>query len=255
VTAGRGNFVTPAWGPDGHIAYVSKYGDKDCLSLADANGHHAHDLFCAPSPAELARPAWSPDGTTLYVAAGHYVGSADPFWHALAYRVDARTGAAAVLDDRVFDDPQRLEIAPDGRHGVYSDPFTSRDLTLVDFASGAARQIGTGHAPRWSRDGRRIAFTGEVFEDPPDFRYYEPLYVMDADGSHVRRLTLARVPDHAYTAIDWSSDGRRLLVDRRIFLDPSLTITSHALRFIDVATGGVIPLTGGQAEPGAWFQR
>ena len=81
------------------------------------------------------------------------------------------------------------------------------------------------------------------------------VYLSDHHGSHVRRLTLARVPDHAYTAIDWSRDGRYLLVDRRIFLDPSLTITSHALRFIDVDTGGVIPLTGGQAEPGAWFQR
>jgi hypothetical protein len=78
---------------------------------------------------------------------------------------------------------------------------------------------------------------------------------MDADGSNERRITLSRLADHAYTAVDWSADGRRLLVNRRIYLDPSLTITLYSLRMVDVGTRAVTNLTDGQAEPGAWLQR
>jgi Tol biopolymer transport system component len=127
---------------------------------------------------------------------------------------------------------------------------------VLDFASGEMTSVGSGYAPRWSPDGRRIAFTREYFDySGPEFRYYEPLYVMDANGTHERRITLSRLADHAYTAVDWSADGRRLLVNRRIYLDPSLTITAFSLRLVDLDTRVVTKLADGRAEPGAWFQR
>lgn len=254
LTTGPGNFEHPVWGPGRRIAFVSTYADRSCLSLVEYTGRQQHDLFCPPSPTQVMRPMWSSDGRAIYIAAGYYVGRIEPIWRSLAYRVDVATGSAELLTDELMDEPRTLEFSPDGRRGLYSDVYAG-DLTLVDFATGDHSVIGRGYAPRWSPDGRRIAFTGEVFEDGPDFRFYEPLYVMDADGGNVRRVTRSRVDQHAYTAADWADDGVHLLVNRRLYLDPALTIPRHALRIINVDTREVTPLGDGYAEPGAWFQR
>ena len=78
---------------------------------------------------------------------------------------------------------------------------------------------------------------------------------MNADGSNVRRVTRSRVDNHAYIAADWSDDGVHLLVNRRIYLDPSLTIPREALRIINVDTLEVTALPQGSAAAGAWFER
>ncbi len=256
LTAGAGNFVAATWGPSNRIAFVSRYRRNNCLSIIEADGRQ-HDLFCPPRPAELRRPMWSRDGNRLFIQAGYYTGGLEPFWRSLAYQVDANTGAALVLDDQVLAEPMPLEFAPDGKRGVYSNqyPYTS-EMTLVNFVTGAVRSIGNGYAPRWSKDGRRIAFTSEVYEiNPPSVRYYESLFVMRADGSNVSRVTGSRVNNHAYTAVDWSRDGVHLLVNRRIYLDPSLTIPAYTLRMVNVDTGALKVLPDGYAERGALFER
>ena len=61
------------------------------------------------------------------------------------------------------------------------------------------RDLGT---PTWAPDGRRLALTG----GRPDWRY-DSIYVVNADGSGLRRLT-----KHAYLGgFAWSPDGRRIL--------------------------------------------
>mgnify|MGYP003296169204 CR=1 FL=1 len=254
ATTGRGNFLTPAWGPANTIAFVERFHGRDCLSVVNVDSHRQRELFCAPAPAEMARPVWSADGRSILIHAGYYTGSLEPLWRSLVYRIDAGTGAPFLLGDRVLDEPRFLEFSPDGSRGIYSDVYTTEMMEL-DFASGAMTSIGYGYAPRWAPNGRRIAFTREYFDySGPEFRYYEPLYVVDADGANERRITLSRLADHAYTAVDWSADGRRLLVNRRIYLDPSLTITRFSLRMVDVDTRAVTNLTDGRADPGAWFE-
>lgn len=256
MTSGSGNFVAAAWGPRNRIAFVSRYRSSNCLSVIEANGRQ-HDLFCPPAPAELRRPTWSADGTRLFIQAGYSIGGVDQFWRSLAYRVDAGSGAASVVDDRVLEEKMPLEFSPDGSHGIFYNqyPYTS-GMTLVNFATHATRSIASGYAPRWSQDGRRIAFTSEVYEvNPPNVRYYESLFVMRADGTQVCRVTQARANDHAYTAVDWSSDGVHVLVNRRLYLDPSLTVPRYALRIVNVDTGALKVLPDGYAEPGAWRER
>lgn len=255
ATTGAGNFLTPAWGPANTIAFVSRVRDHDCLSVVDADSRRQRELFCAPAPAEIARPVWSADGRSILIHAGYYTGSLEPLWRSLVYRINAGTGAPLLMGDRVLDEPRFLEFSPDGRRGIYSDVYTA-EMFVLDFASGEMTSIGNGYAPRWSPDGRRIAFTREYFDySGPEFRYYEPLYVMDADGTNERQVTLSRIANHAYTAVDWSVDGRHLLVNRRVYLDPSLTIARFSLRMVDIAARTVTKLTDGQADPGGWFQR
>jgi Tol biopolymer transport system component len=254
ITYGPGNLVKPAWGPRNQIAYVSQYRTHDCLSLVDAKGVQ-HELFCPPNPAKLMRPVWSTDGNSIYVQAGYDMGGPDNFWRSLAYRIDAATGAPFVLDSRVFDGPQHLEFAPDGQHGIYSNAYPyAEEMTLVDFATRHPHPVGNGYAPRWSKNGLRIAYTGEVYELTNPVRYYEPLYVMDADGANARRVTATRLNNHAYTAADWSKDNVHLLANRRVYTDPALTVAEYSMRIVNVDTGGLRSLPSGVADSGAWFE-
>jgi Tol biopolymer transport system component len=256
MTSGPGNFSAVTWGPRNRIAFLTRYRYGNCLSVIEADGRQ-HDLFCPPRPAELKRPMWSADGTHLYVQAGYDAGEIEPFWRSLAYRIDAVTGAATVLDDRELPEPMPLEFSPDGRRGIFSNlyPYTA-EMTLVNFATGATRTLPSGYAPRWSKNGRRIAFTREVYEiNPPSVRYYEALFVMRADGSNVCRVTKSRVDNHADTAVDWSRDGVHLLMNRRVYLDPSLTIPRYSMRMVNVDTGALNVLPNGFAEPGALFEQ
>ena len=254
LTHGGGSYESPVWGPGTRIAFIAKTTAHDCLSVIDENGGRRHDLFCAPSPARLARPQWSKDGHTLFVSGGYYEGRLSPVWHGLAWRVDASTGAATQLVDLVMDEERELSISPDGRRGVFTD-IVPNQMTMVVFATGATKAVGTGYAPRWSKDGRRIAYTGEVYEFDGELLYYNPLYVMDANGGNVRRVTRARVNNLAYTMADWSDDGTHLLANVRVYTDPALTIPRYALRWIDVDSRTLIALPGGYAEPGAWFHQ
>jgi dipeptidyl aminopeptidase/acylaminoacyl peptidase len=256
LTHSAADSTSPAWGPRNRIALVTKYRDRNCLSVIEETGRE-HDLFCPPSPAVLMRPLWSTDGSRIFVQAGYDTGGLEPTWRSLAYRIDATTGAAFVLDDRVLDESMQLEFSPDGSRGVFSNfyPYTA-PMTRVDFASHALRAIGDGYAPRWSHDGRRIAFTGEVYDmTSTGLRYYEPLYVMNADGSNVRRLTISRTDNHAYTAAQWSRDNVRVLANRRDYLDPSLTVPRFGLRIVNADTRSLRSLPEGYAQPGAWYER
>jgi Tol biopolymer transport system component len=253
LTSQAGNFRSPVWGPSGRIAFVSTDRRRNCLSIIQPRGRRQWHLFCVPPPAEMMRPVWAADGRSLFLHAGYYTGSLEPLWRSLVYRIDAETGASFVLFDKILEESRSLEFSPDGSRGIYSDVYTN-EMVMVDFATGQLTDVGAGYAPRWSKDGNRIAFTREVFEfdNPPDIRYYESMFVMNADGSGVHRVTQSRLNNHAYTAVEWSNDGTRILANRRIYLDPSLTITRYSLRIIDVTSGAVTVVTDGYAEPGAW---
>src|SRR5687767_4402831 len=67
--------------------------------------------------------------------------------------------------------------------------------------------------PRWSPDGMQIAFTSTRADPNPltcTFCRHE-VYVMDADGSDMRRVTNTAVGD---TGPSWSPDGTRLVFSR-----------------------------------------
>jgi len=102
-------------------------------------------------------------------------------------------------------DPQ---ISPDGRTIAYvrmsGDIMVDRyrpALWLVDVASGRQRMIVEGRAPRWSPDGRRLAFIAGAAGSPPQ------LHVRWIDSGDTVRITgLPSSPSD----MAWSPDGRRL---------------------------------------------
>ena len=251
---GLGQFSKPAWGPGNRVAFVSRNSVGQCVSIVDASGRNRRDLLCVSGTVQFAQPHWSADGTRLFVGAGYEEGRLEPVYHAQAYNIDVATGSAKLLSDIVMDFPLELTFSPDGARGIYAD-IVANDMTLVDFRNGAATTLPTrGHAPLFSPDGKRIAFTGEIYEVGPQTRYYEPLYVMNANGTGVRRITDSRVADHAYTAAQWSRDNIHVLVNRRTYTDDSLTTPIFALRMIDANTKALQQLPSGYVETGGWYE-
>jgi Tol biopolymer transport system component len=89
-------------------------------------------------------------------------------------------------------------------------------------------------APGWSPDGTQIAFDSDLGQYPQK----QGIYVMDADGSNVRRVTTLPEKAEFDTAPRFSPDGRRLVFTRYI-TDPGRA----ALFTVGVDGGGLKQLT------------
>jgi Tol biopolymer transport system component len=89
-----------------------------------------------------------------------------------------------------FPDPTLLAVSDTGK------------LILVNLRTGRVRHFLHAYRATWSPDGKRIAFAGRNGGGWGD------LFVIDADGSHLRRLTR----DDEFEEHDpvWSADGKRL---------------------------------------------
>src|SRR5690349_4443435 len=84
------------------------------------------------------------------------------------------------------------------------------------FASSSSA-IDTGpsyYTPAWSPDGRQIAFSDSSDYGGPA-AYPGDLYVMNADGTNVRKLTASGNTLHGATWPTWSPDGKKLAFEYR----------------------------------------
>jgi hypothetical protein len=91
---------------------------------------------------------------------------------------------------------------------------------------------------------------------------YAGVYVMRADGSHLRRVTAeptSRTDPSVVqeTVVDWSGDGSHLLLNRTFFRFSPVGYAAYpSLRIIDLRTNAVValPKVKGLASEGAWFK-
>ncbi len=105
--------------------------------------------------------------------------------------------------------------SPDGRTIVVEgldvpDPdrrYRDSDIFAVEVATGAKKRLtpdGSWSNPRLSPDGTRIALVGA--EKSRASYHADELYVMDATGTNLRRIS-GRL-DRDVTALQWTADGR-----------------------------------------------
>lgn len=99
-----------------------------------------------------------------------------------------------------------LDVSPDGRTIIFD---MLGDLYTLPIGGGKATRLTSGMAwdcmPRWSPDGRTIAFVSD--RDGSD-----NLWIVNADGTGARRLT--KEVDNALSSPVWTPDGQYLIARR-----------------------------------------
>jgi TolB protein len=119
---------------------------------------------------------------------------------------------------------------------TYGKPSSSTDFYLAN-ADGTSevRLTDTGYSkgsPSWSPDGTKIVFSSS--KDDTDGSLRESLYIMDLDGSHVRRLTAGRLTSDNSPA--WSPDGSKIAFSRTQMLSQDKHSTRICILDIDAGT-------------------
>ncbi|MGC8880150.1 MAG: TolB family protein [Anaerolineae bacterium] len=202
----------PSWSPDGHYLIFS---GQEGVDRQERDGVTYHFEGISNGIISMDMRTWSPDLTTIVLR--QHVREATARWAAWSPRgdmvaYDARRGGP---DWRIYflgtADNQQYQVeipgeqadwSPDGNYLVYRSGRENRQGIWVSNRDDSSRvQItaeGSDAFPRWSPDGRKIAFHRDSGQNVD-------IYVMNPDGSHVRRLTDAPGPD---TLPAWTPDGR-----------------------------------------------
>jgi TolB protein len=224
----------PSWSPDGtRIAFRTGNADRPggnptSISVIDTDGSDEHALDIPPSvggeaSGEAGPAVWSPDGSQIAFGTllGIYVMRPDG---SDLHRVSRYEGPMACYD-------LEPNWSPDGERIVFADRCDGGEGGLSSMnADGSGRtqllsidnQIQAAAYPAFSPDGRQIVFAGVGPVDGP-----WSIYVMDADGSRVRK---AAGPSEAGWPPTWSADGSMILFTQA---------STGVLNALEVATGSV----------------
>jgi Tol biopolymer transport system component/DNA-binding winged helix-turn-helix (wHTH) protein len=235
-TSFPGREIMPAISPSGSRVAFSWTGDtEENYDIYLKQENTADPLRLTDHPARDGFPAWSPDGTTIAFAR-----STDST-HAI-YTVPALGGTPRkLIETRAA--TYGLDWSPDGESLLYADrlapdePYrvvrlslSTRDTTVLTDPLPAS----TGDRyPRWSPDGRSIAFSrGGGGVDGHN------LYQMDADGSDIRPLTENEI---SIRGLDWTPDGRHVVY-------ASYRSGTYGLQKVNVSDETVswVPVQGGR---------
>jgi len=135
----------PRMSPDGlSIAYVLD-GATDQVMVVSLDGASSRMLKEAPA---ITSVAWSPDGAKVYYASSEGIG-----W------VPSAGGAATVVTATTT--AARIDVSADGSALVFDNQAASSPLFALDLTRAGLPPLELsvrGSAPRFSRDGKRVAF-------------------------------------------------------------------------------------------------
>jgi Tol biopolymer transport system component len=200
LTGGSDDQRDAAWSPDGaQVLFVSNRDGNSDIFVADADGSGPTNL--TSHGAEDTSPQWSSDGDTIYFLSDRADGRHE------IYGMDADGGNPRQLtqgDQRIW----WFAVSPDGQQLAF---LRDRDIHVSNAdGTGETNLTNEGtkrHFPTfaWSPDGGQIAFDSARSGDKTSSGTYGiDIYVMDADGSNVLRLTTDPEDDENP---QWTPDG------------------------------------------------
>ncbi len=221
-----------AWSPDGRrVAFVSTDAQEQTqIAVGDAEGREVRVLTHAHGP--LDTPRWSPDGRRLAFlyseGAPKLPGPLNPLARdagvlsstiyeqrlAVAPAEGGETALLGPADLNIYE----FDWSPDGGWFVVSaargsgdDNWWIAELDVIDASSGALRVLAKPQtqiaSPRWSGNGKRIAFIGGVMSD--ETITGGDLYVIGADGGAARNVLPALAA--SLHTITWNGSASRII--------------------------------------------
>lgn len=193
----------PTWSPDrSKILFASTLhgggqADEE-VYVMDADGSNIRRLTNTPGDSTSSWAAdWSPDGEKIVFTSNRYGSTLG--WDGYDLYVMNADGSNVQRLTREPGFDASPAWSPDGEHIVFRSTRESTDgiWLIASDGTGPRRLSNYGARPAWSPDGKKIAFMGRG-----------EIYVMDADGTNIQRLTHRPGPD---SHPDWSPDGSEIV--------------------------------------------
>ena len=202
LTSNRANDFSPDWSPDGQrIAFHSNRDDPD-----PNDDHRVYNIYVMNADgtgvtrltyneASDFSPDWSPDGDLIAFVSNRDdpdLNDNERVYSVYVMNVDG-SGAMRLSPGGASDFSPNW--SPDGRRiAFHSTRDGNSDIYVMDVDGSGVTRLTDHEAydsnPDWSPDGRRMVFRSSRDDpDPGDFVLVRNIYVMNADGSQVTRLT------------------------------------------------------------------
>lgn len=166
---------------------------------------------------EAYQPSWSPDGSQIVFSTTLRSSS-----NGLSlYVMNADGSDMRALNERenshIPSPGNNPQWSPDGTRIVFDRCVncqigTNLELFIYDFETDSVIRLTDNKSsesnPTWSPDGQRIAFTSDRdYFDGDTLRFRKDLYVIDADGKNLQRLT-----NNGFVgSLDWHPDGTQIV--------------------------------------------
>ncbi|GAC1446423.1 MAG: hypothetical protein NVSMB56_04950 [Pyrinomonadaceae bacterium] len=198
LIASNGNNDTPRWSPDGaRIAFLSTRDGAPQIYVADANG--ANPQKATNAPEGVGEFVWSPDGRMFAFATDVYPGDYDtpPF---------------------SLGDPTAFAFSPDAKEVCFArntekdeSISTNNDLFIVSVDGGEAKRItekniGSDTTPRYSPDGRWIAYRSQARNGYESDRFR--LMIYDRRSGASKEISTGF--DNWVDDVVWSPDSQKI---------------------------------------------
>lgn len=202
-------YTTLAWSPEGeHIAFSSVRDGNSEIYRVGANGEGLTRL--TNNDAEDIYPSWSPDGARIAF-------SSNQDGNFEIYVVNPEGSDLTRLTNSNAHD--WLPVwSPDSKQLAFTSIGTDSNenrfavISVVDVESATVTQLTADDEgsmlPVWSSDGTRITFWSRRDNARTN---YGDMYVMNADGSEVTRLTYQDIWDDLWIGAAWSPDGTKVV--------------------------------------------
>ena len=207
----------PRWSPDRRkIAFFRRAAGRTDVHIMNADGAGVTKVTNSDGSTLYRNPAWSPDGMRLAIECGM-----PNAWQICVVSIDG-SGLHKLTDGTAAASSESPDWSPDGSRIAFhsnrdAEPsgtaaFRGSEIYVMDADGSNVRRLTataagrTSQNPAWSRDGRRLAFAST--RDGESLLSDWEIYVMDADGTSIRRLTNDRKPDGHPR---WSPDGHHLV--------------------------------------------
>jgi TolB protein len=178
------------------LLIVSKRSGHGNIFQVNPDGSGARNLTAHES--DNSYPAWSPDGKRIAFASNR-----DGTAHVYVMDADGKNIKQLTKGEAMCRVPT---WSADGKTIAFCKAVEGgSQIWAVEAGGGEPKPLGEGDGwdPAFSPDGKKILFAS--MRDGDGFR----VYVMDADGSNVKRLTDDANP-FGYVYPTWSPDGKRI---------------------------------------------